>query len=252
MAVEMKNNLSTRDKAILIGLFLSRFDEMALTEFDFDSFLQAFNTLGFSIGVKPASIKNYRDEFDPYFPNNRKGWHKRPLREYCKVFYNEYSKMNFPEFSALIKSVIVQNYEIEKVMEQIEKKDLTESIAKRLITGKAAEEYFKTVYATIVEFTDYSLFDATNLACGFDYKLLCDPQFFCVEVKGLNLNTGSILLTEKEYRIANELKEKYCLFIVKNFAETPNHQYIFNPLHSGLVFKRMERKTVQISFSTAI
>ena len=42
------------------------------------------NVIGFALGAKPASIKNYRDEFDPVFPNKRKGWHKRPMRNYCK------------------------------------------------------------------------------------------------------------------------------------------------------------------------
>lgn len=73
-----------RDKAILIGLYLSKFDADALNVLGFKGFNEAFNTLGYSIGVKPASIKNYRDEFDPFFPNPRKGWHKRQIRDYCK------------------------------------------------------------------------------------------------------------------------------------------------------------------------
>ena len=80
----MSNNFSIRDKSILIGLYISKFDEHALYALGFEGMKQAFNTLGYSIGAKPASIKNYRDEFDPYFPNPRKGWHKRQIREYCK------------------------------------------------------------------------------------------------------------------------------------------------------------------------
>jgi hypothetical protein len=33
---------------------------------------------------QPGSNKNYRDEFDALFPNRRRGWHKRPTREYCR------------------------------------------------------------------------------------------------------------------------------------------------------------------------
>ena len=62
-------NIDKRDKAILMGLFLSRFDKQALNSFGFTGFRQAYNVLGLSIGVKPNSINNYRDEFDPYFPN---------------------------------------------------------------------------------------------------------------------------------------------------------------------------------------
>ena len=53
----------------------------------FESFTEAFNVIGYAMGSQPASIKNYRDEFDPLFPNRRQGWHKRPIRDYCrKVF----------------------------------------------------------------------------------------------------------------------------------------------------------------------
>jgi hypothetical protein len=82
--------LGTRDKSILIGLFLSKFDVEGLSQLGFEGFTEALNTLGLVIGAKPTSLKNYRDEFDPLFPNPRKGWHKRKLRDYCKVFYDEY------------------------------------------------------------------------------------------------------------------------------------------------------------------
>lgn len=112
----------------------------------FEGMKQAFNVLGYSIGSKPASIKNYRDEFDPYFPNSRKGWHKRDIREYCKKFLDDFAAVRFEEFTDLIKSFVIRNYEVEKFIDKIDKKDYSESIAKRLITGTAAEEYFKMNY----------------------------------------------------------------------------------------------------------
>jgi len=243
---------SNRDKAILIGLYLSKFDDEGLKEFGFSGIIEAFNILGYSIGVKPASIKNYRDEFDPYFPNKRKGWHKRTLRDYCKKFFDDFSSLNFYDFTELIKSFVIQNYEIEKFVEKIEKKDKSESVAKRLLTGKSAEEYFKINYLTINHFVNYELSDTTNLACGFDFKLSQQTNFYCVEVKGLNSNSGSIMMTEKEFFVANELKQQYCLFVVMNFAEKPYHEYFFDPLNSRLSFKKIERQVTQINYSTAI
>ena len=145
----MGHFFSNRDKAILIGLYLSKFDVDSLNELGFDGITQAFNTLGYSVGVKPASIKNYRDEFDPYFSNPRKGWHKRTLRNYCKKFFGDFSSLSFSDFTELIKSFLIYNYEIEKFVEKIGKKDKSESVAKRLITGKSAEEYFKINYSTV-------------------------------------------------------------------------------------------------------
>ncbi len=248
----MNNNFSIRDKAILIGLYLSKFDDDGLKALGFEGVKQAFNILGYSIGSKPASIKNYRDEFDPYFPNPRKGWHKRQLREYCKKFLDTFSGLDFIDFTELIKGFVIKDYAIEQFINKIEKRDYAETVAKRLITGTAAEEYFKVNFHKINEFEKFDLSDATKLACGFDFKLSFDLKYYCVEVKGLNTNSGSISMTEKEFNVAQNLKERYCLFVVSNFIETPAHQYFFDPLSSRLSFKKTERPIIQITYNTQI
>ena len=72
--------IGTRERLILVGLYLSKYDSVGVKKLGFDSFTEAFNVIGYALGSKPASIKNYRDEFDPFFPNRRKGWHKRQIR----------------------------------------------------------------------------------------------------------------------------------------------------------------------------
>ena len=94
--------MNIRDKSILTGLYLSKYDNKGLSELGFSTFQEAFNILGYSLQSKPSSIKNYRDEFDPIFPNKRKGWHKRPIREYCEKIYNEFETLDFNDFSDLI------------------------------------------------------------------------------------------------------------------------------------------------------
>jgi hypothetical protein len=244
--------MNIRDKSILTGLYLSKYNEIALIELGFNSFQEAFNILGFALGNKPASIKNYRDEFDPLFPNNRKGWHKRPIREYCNFFYEQYKNVDFIIFSNLIKSFYIKNYELEKFISVIEKKDYSESIAKRLLTGKSAEEYFKLEYNKIEVFNSFELSDTTQMACGFDYKLSLKSDFYCIEVKGLNELKGGIQLTEKEFLVAKSLKTKYCLFVVKNFKEKPFHDFIFDPLNSRLNFKENKREVIQTTYSALI
>jgi len=246
------NDFTTRDKAILIGLYLSKFDEKALQHLGFDGFNQAFNALGYSIGAKLASIKNYRDEFDPYFPNQRKGWHKRILRDYCKFFLDSFGNWDLKNFTDLVESFVIKDYAIEKLVAEIEKKDYTQQVAKRLITGEAAEEYFKINYLNVIEFFDYSLTDTRKNACGFDFKMSFNENYYCVEVKGLNNATGSIALTEREFLIAQNQKEKYCLFVVSNFIKKPTHQYFFNPLESRLTFKKIEKKIVQTTYNISI
>ncbi len=244
--------MSQRDKLILAGLYLSKFDKLALDELGFISFQEAFNILGFSLGGKPSSIKNYRDEFDPLFENNRKGWHKREMRGYLKEIYDGFYQLDFFEFSELVKSTIITDYSLLSIGKTKKDIDYEKSIAKRILTGKAAEVYFMAEYKKIDIFSAYQIKDTTNLACGFDFRLTYEEAFYCIEVKGLNENKGSIQLTEKEFFVAQNLKSSFCLFIVKNFKEKPIHETIFDPLNSQLKFKEIKREIIQINYSTSI
>lgn len=242
---------TSRKVAILMGLYLSKFDEKGIQALGFQGFVEAFNTLGYAIRTKPASIKNYRDEFDPYFNNARKGWHNRPLREYCKLVLEEYQTLNFEDFTEQIKSVLFENYTIEKFVNSIDKKDYSETVAKRLMTGKAAEEFFRENYSSVPQFENFALKDTTLLACGFDFKLERNSDYYCVEVKGLQGKSGTVTFTEKEFAVAEKLSDAFALYIVANFAEKPTPKLIFNPLKSALKFVKTEKLVSQISFSAS-
>ena len=234
----MGNIYSTRDKAMIIGLYLSRFDVLGLNELGFDGFFHAYNVLGYSIGVAPKSIRGYRDEFDPFFPNERKGWHNRALRPNRKEMMDALASLSFAEFTELIKGFTIPYHDSEREFHMADTKDASNSVAKRLATGVAAEEYFKINYREAVEFTGFELADTRMLACGFDFKLSSPSKYFYVEVKGISLKTGNIALTEKEYDVASEYRDKYCLFVVRNFIESPTHDVFFNPLDCRLEFSR--------------
>jgi len=85
--------LSFYEKSVLAGLYLSKFDAEGFRFLGFSSFNEAFNTIGFALSTKPASIKNYRDEFDPYFPNARQGWSQRGMQEDRRKLYETFKKM---------------------------------------------------------------------------------------------------------------------------------------------------------------
>lgn len=252
--LDIVGDLSKRDKAILIGLFLSKFDRRVLGAFGFSGFKEAFNVFGYSVATSPNSIKNYRDEFDPYFPNGRNGWHKREIREYCRNIMQKTKDLSFEEFYAIICSIITEgNMDVGDIRESdIITKD-NGLVQNRLITGKAAEEYFVRHYNAIGVFQNYELKDTTNLGCGFDYKLTNGSSNFYIEVKGIKEKQGSILMTEKEHAMAGMLQDRYCLFVVSNFREAPTHQLFFNPLKcKSLNFQRQERQVVQVSYSAVV
>lgn len=241
--------LNQRERAIITGIYLSKFDKAALNEFGFDTFRQAFNVLGYATGTKPSSVKLYRDEFDSYFPNNRHGWN-RGVRDYCKNILKEVDGLSFDEFSNLVKAIVTGNKDIILPGKRLPKSTFS---VQRLITGEAAEQYFTSVYGDIPQFIGYTCHNTTKTGCGFDFKLSRDRSFFCIEVKGLNDRKGSIMMTEKEYETAKDVGETYCLFVVRNFKEKPEHSLFFNPANNAdLTFRKQETNVVRISYNAAI
>lgn len=247
--------LTKREKTILAGLYFSKFDFEGLNYLGFSSYTEAFNVIGLAMEISPMSVKNYRDEFDPLFPNERKGWHKREIRKYCKDIYDSFNSLDLPEFTLLLKDIIYKDRDIDILMEEIAKGEDIEksSFAKRLITGQAAEQYFRDTYLNISMFNGYEIKDTTKAGCGFDFKLISkeNDHYFGVEVKGLNDMRGSITLTNKEYAVANFLKNKYFIFVVKNFRDKPFHDIFQDPL-SIMNFKKTTSTVTQINWNTVV
>ena len=243
------NDLSKREKSIVCGLFLSKFDTKGIAALGFNSFKEAFNVFGSAIQVKPASIKNYRDEFDPFFPNGRKGWHKRNIRKHCERIFETYQSFDLEEMLQLIFSITNC-----KLNTALESEESTEAFSKRLLTGLAAENFFRSNYKVEPEFQESAVEDVTLLGCGFDFKLkyLGKRPFEAIEVKGISDDRGSILLTKKEYSVANLLGNRYFLYVVKNFEEQPYAVKFRNPLLSKLSFRKTERIITEVSWNAKI
>lgn len=244
-----------REKVILAGLYLSKYDSAGLKKLGFESFREAFNVIGYSLGSKPATVKNYRDEFDPFFPNRREGWHKRPARKYCLEVFERYKNLDLVAFTGLIKSFLgVDENALSELHDKQDEKDKDLFFAKRLITGLAAERYFESVHLGIAEFKDYKIENTTQLGCGYDFRLQRDSQkdFLAVEVKGLQERAGGVSLTPKEYETARSLTNRFFLFVVKNFCESPFHEIYQNPLSGKLHFAKKERILVHVSWTTNV
>ncbi len=243
--------ISKAEKAILAGLYLSKFDTEALRKLGFESFTEAFNVLGYALSVPPGSIKNYRDEFDPLFENGRKGWHKRARRENCLKVFEEYRGVDSELFTGLIKSFAGAGGETESQPAAAEWEGGGDSqFAKRLITGLAAEHYFEVNYRDLPDFQNHHAQNTTRIGCGYDFRL--EPEnrenFLAVEVKGLQGRSGALSLTEKEHGSAGLLRDRYYLFVVKNFRERPYHEVFRDPLSGGLRFTESRKTIVQISW----
>ncbi len=247
--------ISLREKLIVVGLYLSKYDSLGLRKLGFESFTEAFNVIGYALGSQPASIKNYRDEFDPIVSKRRKGWRNRPMREHCLRVFNAYKDLDFELFASLIKSFVGYDENAWSELRGSDKDTEGKShFAQRVATGLAAERYFESVYPDLIEFKDYVVENTTRLGCGYDFLLTMPNgnESLVVEVKGLQGQTGSLSLTPKEYQVAATLQQRFCLFVVKDFCRSPFHEVYRNPLAGILRFKRTEIITVHVSWLTVV
>ncbi len=251
--------MTHRDRQIICGLFLSKFDQSGLEYLGFKSFTEAFNALGYGLQARPASIKNYRDELDPYFPNRRRGWHKRALRQHCRRILDANKDATVAELGELIKSFLTPDTQAESLPEvkrvlRAHARDAGSSFAKRLITGRAAEQYFVTNYKGMTEFSGLEATDTTGWGCGFDFKLVAPGgnSFRAVEVKGLRTKSGQVQMTELEHDMADTLTGRYYLVLVRNFVERPFHTVIRDPTHCGIKFTKVARREVRFTWSASV
>lgn len=251
--------MTSRERQMICGLFLSKFDKDGLAYLGFSSFVEAFNAMGYALSARPASIKNYRDEFDPFFGNSRRGWHKRPLREHCRLILARFEHSPIDDVGALLQGFLLSDPSFDRIPDlssiiATTEPDGSSPFARRLITGKAAERYFEDHYKTMPEFSGRTLTDTTSWGCGFDFKLSSSAQddYFAVEVKGLRAKSGPIQLTDLEHRVSSHLAHRYFLVVVRNFEERPYHTVIGNPLHSPLTFTRIERTETRLLWTASV
>ena len=70
---EELTDFTNKEAAGLCAYALSRCGPEAL---NFKTSTEAFHEIGKALHIKPNTIKNYRDTFDPYTESGRKGWWK--------------------------------------------------------------------------------------------------------------------------------------------------------------------------------
>jgi hypothetical protein len=87
---------STKKNALIkIAYAMSRFDYHIINDILKNKFNQteAFQYLAEKLNVKMATLRNYRDMFDPYVKqkfSNRMGWHQKELSPEFQAIKNEY------------------------------------------------------------------------------------------------------------------------------------------------------------------
>ena len=96
----------TKQIAIITSYFLSRCNQKAVKALGYKSFTEAFNSIAIILDEKPSNIKNMRDEFDPYFDNNRVGWYQRALSASRKEIFDKLAGYSDDEVETIVKELL--------------------------------------------------------------------------------------------------------------------------------------------------
>lgn len=104
---EMPVNRNKTMDSLTVAYYLSRFNKDALSELGYSKFTAAFESLGKIMQQKPTTLKNMRDEFDPYFDNGRKGWYQKTLAGSRKEVFDEYADVSFKKMTAIVNEIII-------------------------------------------------------------------------------------------------------------------------------------------------
>jgi hypothetical protein len=221
---------------------MSRLDDRYLQTMKCPSWREAFARAGRALGVPSASLKNLRDEFDPFHPNQRRGWHQRPLRPNRQRVLEELKDLSQDALAELVRHILRRDTDVtdEAIDALAVRNRVAENVAERLLTGRRAEEYFLKNCAAIVgvEFAD--LLDLRNSAKGYDFGVRHAPER-AVEVKGLKGMRGDILFTDREWAEALQRRAEYWVVVVGNLAAIPRWRVVADPkanLNAACVYQR--------------
>jgi hypothetical protein len=224
----------------LIGYGLSKFNNTFVAQFGFTTKTDFYNYC-VSIGLCDTGsvVKNRMDLFDPFFPNDRKGWwQKGDTYIHRKHFIdNLFGNESVEEYTDIVKMYLKNNFNILNLKTNI--KPIVQSRFKKLQeTGLEAELFFINNYQNIQLFNGAQLDDARLYGDGYDFQMKIDTTFYLAEVKGIRAQKGRFRLTENEYMKAQEYKEQYIITIVANLNDIPTFLTIEDPIKNLQFIKR--------------
>lgn len=216
--------------ALIVALFLSKFDVHSYEVLGYKSWVQAFADIGDRLGAKPNTIKQMREQFDPLFPNSRVGWHQRPLSPTRTRVVEEFGGLSFEAYAMLVRSMLrleKEAVELNQATLFLTKQKQVESIVSeedqiadelstqtRGKTGRIAETYFMELFNAAQLPFEGELVDRRDDGCGYDFLIKGDTQH-AVEVKGLAQPKGGLLFTNKEWETSRKISS-YSVFLAFN------------------------------------
>lgn len=217
-------------EALVLGYAMSRLDGQYLRYRDVGTWKKAFAEAALALAVRPSSIKNLRDEFDPVHGNQRRGWHQRPLRPNRQRVLDDLKDVSDDALMALVDRIIARDEDAtaEAVDSMAVIPRTAHNVAERLLTGRRAEEFFLAHSQSLIGIEPDELEDRRQSACGYDFGVKRLPKV-SIEIKGLKQVTGEILFTDREWSEASTRLEDYWLVVIGNLDAKPRGKVLRNP-----------------------
>ncbi|MDD1414741.1 HNH endonuclease [Dolichospermum sp. ST_con] len=93
--------------AYIVGYYLSRFDKDAYQKLELGNNKgETHQKIGSILEISSNTLKNFRDAFDPYHENSRKGWWQRDLWRVEKEIYNGFKAYSENELYELVCKIL--------------------------------------------------------------------------------------------------------------------------------------------------
>ena len=238
------------EQAIIISYYLSRFNNEAVNNLGYQTWKDAFEDLSEKLQINKHTIKNWRDEFDP-FHGHRAGWHQREARKTISNIISQFELLEEHDIRHIVDEIINGNIIDLPKIDSSE----TEFIANPIFilrgpTGKKAEQIFVDFHRNNNSPRAGELIDTRDLGCGYDFEIKSESNQHFIEVKGLASNIGGLLFTNKEWETAKRERAKYTVCLVSNINESPEISFINDPF-SKLKPRKNIIQTVQVQWSVS-
>ena len=224
----------------LIGYGLSKFDNAFINEFGLTTKSSFYEyCVSLELADTGSTIKNRMDLFDPFFPNERKGWWQKGNTYIHRKHFidNLFGDVDVIEYSEIVKMYLQENFKNFTTTTTL--KPIIKSRFRKLQeTGLEAELFFINNYEKIITFNNATLTDARLYGDGYDFQMNVNSNYYLAEVKGIRAEKGRFRLTENEYKKAQEYKEDYIITIVSNLNNIPNFIVVEDPI-KNLAFNKV-------------
>ncbi|MEN5087988.1 DUF3883 domain-containing protein [Sphingobacterium faecium] len=243
---------------LYVSYYLARFNEEAYVKLGYASQRDTHINIGEILNVKPATIKNWRDEFDPLF-GHRAGWYQRPMSKSRLAVVNALADLDESAVYELVKDILSKSHhpedsemkQLENIVSDGDIKTKRDSVyVPRGITGRAAEEYFIDQFKAGNTAFQGQLKDCRDLGVGYDFLIESKTKTIYVEVKGRDSNVGGLLFTNKEWEVAKRLGESYYVCLISDISDTPQIQTLQNPA-AHIEAEKYVYTTIQVSWTVS-